>query len=86
LETELLCSLCKSGGTVEHTYKEGVYDAKIMDLLLMVKNRSNSKVVVSFKAPENLVVTIENDLKFLSKCKSNSRLCFVHDVYLGWKT
>jgi hypothetical protein len=26
------------GGIVEHTYKEGIYDAKIIDLLLMVKN------------------------------------------------
>jgi hypothetical protein len=25
------------GGIVEHTYKEGIYDAKILDLLLMVK-------------------------------------------------
>jgi hypothetical protein len=30
------------GGTVEHTYKEGVYNAKIIERLLMVKNRSNS--------------------------------------------
>jgi hypothetical protein len=35
---ELLCLLCKSGGIVEHTYKEGVYDAKIMDLLNGKKN------------------------------------------------
>jgi hypothetical protein len=30
--------LCKSGGIVEHTYKEGIYDAKIMDLLNGKKN------------------------------------------------
>jgi hypothetical protein len=50
----------------------------------MVKNRSNSKVVVSFKAPENLVVTIENDLEVSKKVNiSNSRLCFVLFVYFG---
>jgi hypothetical protein len=28
------CSLCKSGGIVEHTYKEGIYDAKIIGTTL----------------------------------------------------
>jgi hypothetical protein len=27
------------GGTVEHTYKEGVYNAKIIEQLLMVKEQ-----------------------------------------------
>jgi hypothetical protein len=31
------CAYASPGGIVEHTYKEGIYDAKIMDLLLMVK-------------------------------------------------
>jgi hypothetical protein len=48
------------GGIVEHTYKEGIYDAKILDLLLMVKKTEVSKKW-SFhsKRQKNLVVTIE---------------------------
>jgi hypothetical protein len=41
-------------------------------------------VVVSFKAPENLVVTIENDLKFLKvNIKATADYALFYDVYFG---
>jgi hypothetical protein len=57
LETELLCLLMQVRRRDRRAYKEGLWCQNY--LLLMVKNWSK-KVVVSFKAPENLVVTIEN--------------------------
>ncbi|MEP3837430.1 MAG: hypothetical protein ABJM36_07270 [Algibacter sp.] len=50
------------GNRLEHVYEEGVYDATITAVGLNGLTTSiTQNVVVSFKAPENLVVTIEND-------------------------
>jgi hypothetical protein len=42
-------------------------------------------VVVSFKAPENLVVTIENDLEVSKKVniKATADYALFYDVYFG---
>ncbi|WP_366184080.1 hypothetical protein [Flavobacterium ovatum] len=74
------------GGTIDHTYKEGVYDAKIIGTTLNGKKTETiQRVMVSFKAPENLVVTIENDLQVSKKVnvKATADFALFYDVYFG---
>lgn len=74
------------GGTVDHKYKEGVYDAKIIGTTLNgSKTETIQKVVVSFRAPENLVVTIENDKQVSKKVTVTAKADFAlfYDVYFG---
>ena len=50
------------GESTEHTYEEGTYQAIIVATGLNGKTTSVTQpVIVSFQAPQNLVVTIEND-------------------------
>ena len=54
--------LINPGNSINHTYEEGTYDASIIayglnDLSTVI----TQTIVVSFQAPENLVVTITND-------------------------
>ena len=50
------------GNNVEHTYAEGSYDVKIVAVNLKGEEaEATQQLVVSFKAPENLEVVIEND-------------------------
>ena len=50
------------GNSVEHTYAEGSYDVKIVAVNLKGEEaEATQQLVVSFKAPENLEVVIEND-------------------------
>jgi hypothetical protein len=52
----------KVGGNIQHTYTEGLYNVKIEAFNINGdKAESTQELVVSFKAPENLVSTIEND-------------------------
>jgi len=52
----------RPGEFVEHTYAEGTYQANIQAFALNGKSTTITQaIVVSFNAPENLVVTIEND-------------------------
>lgn len=74
------------GETVDHTYKEGIYDAKIIGTTLNGKKTETiQKVTVSFRAPENLVVTIENDLSVSKKVnvKATADFALFYDVYFG---
>jgi len=55
-------STIKSGGNVKHTFKEGNYTIKITATgLNNLTTSADLPLVVSFNAPENLQVTIEND-------------------------
>lgn len=75
-----------AGATVDHTYKEGIYNAKIVGTTLNGKKTEvTQNVVVSFKAPENLVVTIENDLEVSKKVnvKATADYALFYDVYFG---
>ncbi|RKS95714.1 hypothetical protein BC952_1414 [Flavobacterium limicola] len=75
-----------AGETVDHTYKEGIYNAKIVGTTLNGKKTEvTQNVVVSFKAPENLVVTIENDLEVSKKVnvKATADYALFYDVYFG---
>ena len=50
------------GSSVEHTYAEGTYELTVEAIGLTGKTTSATQsLVVSFKPPENLIVTIEND-------------------------
>jgi len=52
-----------SGNSVEHTYEEGAYEIEVIAKTLNGLTASATQnVLVSFQAPENLVVNIENDL------------------------
>ena len=52
----------KVGGSVMHTYAEGTYNVKIEALNINGdKAEATQELIVSFKAPENLVITLEND-------------------------
>jgi len=57
-----LSELISTGETTEHIYAEGTYQATITAFSVNGKETSISQdIMVSFNAPENLVVTIEND-------------------------
>lgn len=50
------------GGSVKHTYKEGIYDVKIVGTSITGKTtEAIQKLTVSFRAPENLEVTTAVD-------------------------
>ena len=52
----------KNGGNVQHTYKEGSYTVKVTATGLNGLTATGEvPLTVSFKAPENLVLTIAND-------------------------
>jgi hypothetical protein len=74
------------GETVSHVYKEGVYQSKIVGTTLNGKSTEvTQEVVVSFKAPENLVVVITNDLAVSKKVTVTATADFAlfYDVYFG---
>jgi hypothetical protein len=74
------------GGTVDHVYKEGVYKAKIVGTTVNGKRTEViQEVVVSFKAPENLVVVITNDLAVSKKVTVTAKADYAlfYDVYFG---
>ncbi|NRT12937.1 hypothetical protein [Flavobacterium sp. 14A] len=75
-----------AGATVNHVYKEGIYDAKIVGTTLNGKRTEViQSVVVSFKAPENLVVTITNDLAVSKQVNvtATADYALFYDVYFG---
>lgn len=74
------------GGTVDHVYKEGIYNAKIVGITLNGKRTEViQEVEVSFKAPQNLVVSIENDLAVSKKVNvtATADYALFYDVYFG---
>lgn len=74
------------GGTVTHVYKEGIYDAKIIGTTLNGKTTEViQNVEVSFKAPENLVVTIVNDLAVSKQVNvtATADYALFYEVYFG---
>lgn len=74
------------GGSVTHVYNEGSYDVRLVSTNITgLKSETVMPIVVSFKAPMNLEVVIEND-KAVSKqvnvtVKADYGLLF--DVYFG---
>jgi hypothetical protein len=74
------------GATVTHAYAEGVYTAKIIAMGLNGETtEADHQVVVSFKAPENLVVVVTNDLSVSKKVTvtASADYALFYDVYFG---
>ncbi|MFH7011116.1 hypothetical protein ACHRV5_04550 [Flavobacterium sp. FlaQc-52] len=74
------------GEGIVHTYAEGVYQAKITAMGINGKITAVDKeVVVSFRAPENLVVLITNDIAISKKVtvKATADFALFYDVYFG---
>jgi hypothetical protein len=74
------------GNSVVHIYREGVYKVKVVAFGITGKKTENVQDInVSFRSPENLVVTIEND-KAVSKkvtVKATADFALFYDVYFG---
>lgn len=74
------------GAAALHKYKEGTYQAKIIGITLNGKKTEvNQEVVVSFKAPANLLVKIANDLVASRQVNVTATADFAlfYDVYFG---
>lgn len=76
----------KPGSTVAHTYTEGSYEVAITAVGLNGKKTTVTQTIeVSFKSPENLVVTIAND-EAVSKqvnVTANADFALSYKVYFG---
>jgi hypothetical protein len=76
----------KQGESVQHTYAEGTYSIGIEAIgITGLKTAASQELVVSFRAPENLVVTIENDLAVSKQVNVTATADFAisYDVYFG---
>jgi hypothetical protein len=74
------------GKSTTHIYKEGTYAVKIVAIgITGLKMETTQNLVVSFKAPENLVVTITNDLGISKKVNVTATADYatMFDVYFG---
>ncbi len=79
-------AIVTQGKSTSHIYKEGTYTVKIVGTSLSgAKTETTQNLVVSFKAPENLVVTITNDLLFSKKVNvtASAKYATMFDVYFG---
>ena len=75
-----------SGKSTSHIYAEGTYTVKIIATGVNgLKTEVTQSLVVSLKAPENLVVTISNDLVVSKKVNVTATADFatMFDVYFG---
>ena len=76
----------KMGESMDHTYAEGNYQVTIAGIgVTNLTTEVTQDLVVSFKAPENLVVVIENDLAVSKQVNvtTNADFATLFDVYFG---
>ncbi len=76
----------KQGGNTQHVYAEGTYNVKIEAIgLTGLKSEVIKELLVSFRAPENLVVTIENDAAISKQVNVTATADFAmfYEVYFG---
>jgi hypothetical protein len=74
------------GKNTSHIYKEGTYTVKIIAYgITGLQTEATQSLVVSLKAPENLVVTITNDLLVSKKVNvtATAKYATMFDVYFG---
>lgn len=74
------------GKSTSHIYKEGTYTVKIIAFgITGLQTEATQTLVVSLKAPQNLVVTITNDLLVSKKVNVSATAQFatMFDVYFG---
>lgn len=78
--------IVKQGETLEHIYEEGTYTVGIEAVGLNgLKTVETKDLVVSFKAPENLLITIENDAAISKQVNvtANADFAISYEVYFG---
>jgi len=76
----------KQGGNLQHIYTEGNYNLKVIATgITGLKTGITQSLVVSFKAPENLMVTIENDAAISKQINVTTTADYAtsFDVYFG---
>lgn len=76
----------EQGKTTQHTFAEGQYDLKITAIgITGLEAEAIVPLVVSFKAPENLVVVIENDPAISKQVNVTTTADYatMFDVYFG---
>lgn len=74
------------GQSIEHVYAEGTYNVGVEAIgITGLKSEASENLVVSFKAPENLVVTIENDQAISKQVNVSVTADYAinYDVYFG---
>jgi|OpeIllAssembly_1097287.scaffolds.fasta_scaffold03524_2 hypothetical protein len=76
----------KQGKSIVHVYNEGTYNVKIVAIgITGLTTEMTHSLVVSFKAPENLVVVIQNDAAVSKKVNVTATADFamLFEVYFG---
>jgi len=76
----------KQGKSIVHVYNEGTYTVKIVaNGITGLKTEMTHNLVVAFKAPENLVVVIQNDAAVSKKVNVTATADFamLFEVYFG---
>jgi len=76
----------ENGKYLQHTYAEGTYTVKILAYNLKGDStEAMQELVVSFQAPKNLVVTLENDLAIskLVNIHATAEFAVSYDFYSG---
>ncbi|QTE22468.1 PKD domain-containing protein [Polaribacter cellanae] len=76
----------EQGKTATHTYAEGTYDVKLVAFNSVGKTTElTESLVVSFQAPQNLVVTIENDAAVSKQVniKAEADFAATYEFYSG---
>jgi hypothetical protein len=79
-------AIVAQGKNTSHIYKEGTYTVKIIGTSISgAKTEATQTLVVSFKAPANLVVAIANDLAISKKVNVTVTADYatMFDVYFG---
>jgi hypothetical protein len=79
-------AIVPQGKNTSHIYKEGTYTVKIVGTSISgAKTEATQTLIVSFKAPEDLVVTITNDLLVSKKVNvtASAKYATMFDVYFG---
>ncbi|WMI69151.1 PKD domain-containing protein [Mangrovimonas sp. YM274] len=75
-----------AGESVEHIYDEGTYNVQVVAYNITgLETEVTQSLVVSFNPPENLMVTIENDLAVSKQVNVTATADFgiTYDVYFG---
>ncbi len=76
----------EQGKNLTHVYAEGTYEVKLVAYgITGLKTESTDQLVVSFKAPENVVVEIENDAAISKRVnvKVTADYATMFEVYFG---
>ena len=76
----------ENGKYLQHTYAEGTYTVKLLAYNLKGDTTEvTQELVVSFQAPKNLVVTLENDLAIskLVNISATAEFAVSYDFYSG---